>query len=193
MLFCVQDFMRGILPTSWGGRKGGRWTSEMEEMLGGRGVGGRGVTGRGGMLGGQDVGDYASEKMGDIQYAARRAGDSIKDTGYGIGHKMRSATLAIQRQAAFHLACLPFSSLLVSLSAAPSCFSEFADSVKSKFVGGEHEDYYGQAKEGVKRKVGGRGGGGLFGGGGGYGEEDEDLMSAKEKMRRVVRQADREL
>jgi hypothetical protein len=166
----------------------------MEEMLGGRGVGGRGVTGRGGMLGGHDLGDYASEKMGDIQYAARRAGDSIKDTGYGIGHKMRSATLAAQRQAACRLAVMrtPRFSPLVSCPAVHWCFSEFADSVKSKFVGGEHEDYYGQAKEGVKRKVGGRGGGGLFGGGG-YAEEDEDLMSAKEKMRRVVRQADREL
>jgi hypothetical protein len=192
MLLCVQDFMRGILPASWGGRKGGRWTSEMEEMMGGRGVGGRGgVTGRGGMLGGHDLGDYASEKMGDIQYAARRAGDSIKDTGYGIGHKMRSATLAAPRQAAFRLACLPLSHSLILILLFHWCLSEFADSVKSKFVGGEHEDYYGQAKEGVKRKVGGRGGGGLFGGG--YADEDEDLMSAKEKMRRVVRQADREL
>ena len=60
--------------------------------------------------------------------------------------------------------------------------------MKHKFSGGGGDDYVERGKETLKRGMGG-----MLGGRGGFRDEDEDIDAATEKIRRVVRKADRDL
>jgi hypothetical protein len=143
----ISEFLKGILPSGWGGSKSMRDYVDQDYMP--RGVGRRG----GGIY------DTVSETVGDLTHGMRRGAergvDMAKDTGYGITSKL----------------------------------GELADNVKSKFTGDHDYDYM--------EKLKGRGGdrSGSYGGGrqwSGYDEED-DINMATQKLKRVVRQADREL
>lgn len=68
--------------------------------------------------------------------------------------------------------------------------SEAFDTVKNKFTGGGGEEYVERGKEHLKRGMGMGMGGGR---GGGFHEDEDDIDAATEKLRRVVRKAERDL
>ena len=151
------------------------------------------------------------EKMGDLSYGVKHGMEQAKDVGYGIGSKMRSEQQQRQRlsdsTSEGERECRSKGTQLISSSLLPLSVrsfvcvsSEMAESVKHKLTPGgdrgrmadidegEEDGYFAKLKRGVglgedhKRR------------GRGYGGEEEDEMElATKKLRRVVRQADREL
>jgi hypothetical protein len=144
----ITDFLKGILPSGWGGRKSSLRDYVDEDYLP-RGAGRRSTGG--------GIYDQVSETVGDLTHGMRRGAergvDMAKDTGYGITSKL----------------------------------GELADNVKNKFTGDHDYDYI----ESMKGRGGGRSSS-SWGSRGGYDEED-DVNAATQKLKRVVRQADREL
>lgn len=88
----IGDFLSGMLPSSWR-RKG--YTDELYERgqeaydkATGRSMYDK-MTGRG-------IGDKMGDMAEDIRYGARRGMESMKDTGYDIGHKLSGAAQSVK-------------------------------------------------------------------------------------------------